>query len=87
MYTAEVSEVASVRTQIYITEEQKRLLEREAGRKKRSVAELIRSAIDLYLGQAKTQKEDALSEIVGTGSSGLKDVSDKHDLYLYGKRF
>ena len=28
-------------------------------------------------------QKKALSKIVGTGSSGLKDVAGKHDQYLY----
>jgi hypothetical protein len=75
------------RTQIYLRDDQYNILNRQASKKKVSIAELIRQAIDRFLPElaVKTKEEDSLNKIIGLGKSGLKDVSEKHDKYLYRK--
>lgn len=77
--------MASVRTQIYLDEKQKRTLEEEAKRKHTSLASLVRKAIDRHLLESIPNKKEPLEKIIAVGKSGLKDVSEKHDDYLYGK--
>ncbi len=59
----------------------------EISLREHSRVSLVISSIDLELGDdspetVKSQKE-ALAELIGIGSSGLADVSDNHDKYLY----
>ncbi len=75
-----------IRTQIQLTEEQISKLKRIAGREQKSVAELIRQAIDQWLVLAEPlsieeRKQRALS-IMGKYHSGLADVGVNHDKYL-----
>jgi glutamate formiminotransferase len=75
-----------VRAQVQFTEEQAealRLLSAESGK---SIAEIVRLGVELYLDAQKRPSrqervERALS-IVGKYSSGLTDVSENHDRYL-----
>lgn len=75
------------RTQIYLRKDQYSLLAKQAAKRHVSMAELIRQAVDKFLAElsAKGAKRDSLTQIIGVGSSGLTDVSERHDLYLYGK--
>jgi hypothetical protein len=81
-----------VRTQIQLTEDQARALKRIAASRHLSVAELIRRAIDAMIRtSAAVDPEVRLKrslEIAGKFSSGKRDISKKHDVYLsesYGK--
>ncbi len=81
-----------VRTQIQLTEEQAKVLKRIAGSRHLSIAELIRRAIDTMIKTStSTDPEERLRralEIAGKFSSGKRDISKKHDIYLsesYGK--
>ena len=77
----------SIRTQIYLSEEQHRVLKEKAKRSRQSMAELIRSAIDQYLQHLETEEilspEDPIFEIIGMGESDVTDLSMAHDKYLY----
>jgi hypothetical protein len=57
--------VKSVRTQVYLTEEQRRRLDQLARRDRRSFAELIREAVDRYLEAAGPPIEAALDSTFG----------------------
>ncbi len=75
-----------VRTQIQLTEEQSRQIRSIAEENNKSMAEVIRRAVDDWLARygdelAATQQERAL-EVVGRYRSGLSDISDRHDDYL-----
>ena len=75
-----------VRTQIQLTEEQLGALRRISAGTGRSVADLVREGVKLYLeAQRRPPREElvrrALS-IVGKFSSGPGDVSENHDRYL-----
>jgi hypothetical protein len=81
-----------VRTQIQLTEEQAKTLKRIAASRHLSVAELIRRAIDTMIKTSTSvDPEERLKrslEIAGKFSSGKRDISKKHDVYLsesYGK--
>jgi len=77
-----------VRTQIYLSEEQYRLLKQRARLLGRSVAELIRTAVAQYLERSASQDvlspDDPIFDIVGRGESDTSDLSVGHDRYLYG---
>jgi Ribbon-helix-helix protein, copG family. len=75
-----------IRTQIQLTEEQSQGLRKLAAKNGESVAELIRQAVDQKLaGDAHSLTEEkrkrALS-VVGCVSSGVGDLSTRHDDYL-----
>lgn len=63
MYTALY--MAATRTQIYLTEEQRERLDALARRDERSLAELIREAVDDYLEQAAPDPARALRNTFG----------------------
>lgn len=75
-----------VRTQIQLTEDQAKTLKRISASQHLSVAELIRRAIDAMIRTSVlVDPEERLKrslEIVGKFSSGKRDVSKKHDVYL-----
>ncbi len=54
----------STRTQIYLTDEQRRLLDERADREGRTLAELIREAVDRFL-QGSVSREEALDSGFG----------------------
>jgi hypothetical protein len=75
-----------VRTQIQLTEDQAMALKKLAQSRRLSVAELIRKAVETIIKSstvidAEERRRRAL-EIVGKFSSGKRDISKKHDLYL-----
>ncbi len=75
------------RTQIQLTEEQTERLDQVAREEGVSRSEVIRRAIDLWLGARSStvssgEKRKQAKEIVGTFSSGTDDVSKHHDDYL-----
>jgi hypothetical protein len=75
-----------VRTQIQLTEDQAKALKRMAQSRHLSVAELIRKAVDAIIKSSTVvhaeERHKRAMEIVGKFSSGKRDVSKKHDLYL-----
>lgn len=77
-----------VRTQIQLTEQQSTKLKELAAEYDVSTAELIRRAVDRFISTTgpeqisdAEQRRRAL-EFVGKFSSGIKDLSINHDLYL-----
>ena len=75
-----------VRTQIQLTEKQSKSLKRIAASHHRSVAELIRQAVDNMIKSAtlvdiEERRRRALAA-AGRFSSGLRDLSAEHDKYL-----
>ena len=75
-----------IRTQIQLTEGQSRTLKRLARQQQRSVAELIRQSVDLYLANRGElpldQQYDRATAVVGKYRSGDADLVRKHDQYL-----
>ncbi|HBO84373.1 MAG: hypothetical protein A2073_06325 [Deltaproteobacteria bacterium GWC2_42_11] len=84
--------MAKVRYQMFLEAEQKQNLEKIQRDFKISVAEIIRNAIDSFLSELKVKKKlpvkddmaDKLLSIAGACKGGPKDLSDRHDRYLYG---
>ena len=69
-----------------MTEGQARRLKALAAEEEVSMAELIRRSIDSYLKRRQSTSAEALKEralsVIGKYSSGLSDVSTRHDDYL-----
>ena len=76
-----------VRTQIYLTEEQHKILSDLSYRKKTSLAEMIRQAVDEYLDKISTKEVlNPLNNIIALGESGSSKGSVKHDEEIYDDR-
>jgi len=80
-----------VRTQLYLTEEQRKVLEKQSRLTGKSAGELVREAVDeVYLkdrpAERQLSEQDPIWGLVGAGSSGEPDISARHDDYLYGDR-
>ena len=58
--------MAATRTQIYLTERQRRRLEQRQRREGKSMAAVIREAIDAYLTDPPVDLDRALDETFGT---------------------
>lgn len=57
--------MASTRTQIYLTEEQRRRLDELSEREGKSLAQLIREAVDAYLGRRRPDLEEVMDATFG----------------------
>ena len=84
--------VAMIRTQVYLTEEQRRQIQRLAEDQHKTMAQVIREAIEEYIVQAMEMEPssealgssvDPLWEIIELGSSGISDGSVHHDRDIY----
>ena len=64
MYTALY--MPSTRTQIYLTDDQRRLLDARGRRTGAPMARLIREAVDAYLSDDRSDPDEALDETFGT---------------------
>jgi hypothetical protein len=75
-----------VRTQIQLTEDQAKALKRIAQSRRLSIAEIIRKAVETMIKSSNVvdyeERHKRAMEIVGKFSSGKRDISKKHDLYL-----
>ena len=75
-----------IRTQIYLRKSQHRELKEQAHRLGVSFTELLRRALDQFLGQAQAHRQGkpkGLAAITGLGSSGVTDGSVRHDDYVF----
>jgi hypothetical protein len=73
------------RTMVYLEPEQLQSLQFEARNQRISLAELMRRLVKNHLTKDKgvpPASKEAYLKIVGLGSSGKKDISEKHDHYL-----
>jgi len=73
------------RTMVYLEPEQLQSLQLEARNQRISLAELMRRLVKNHLTKDKgvpAASKEAYLKIVGLGSSGKKDISEKHDHYL-----
>ncbi len=80
-----------VRTQLYLTERQRKVLAEQSRLTGKSAGELVREAVDeVYLKEprqpAVLPDDDPLWHLVGSGSSGQTDISARHDDYLYPEK-
>jgi metal-responsive CopG/Arc/MetJ family transcriptional regulator len=75
-----------VRTQIQLTESQAEALKYLAARKKVSMAELIRSAVDSVIQSEgmvdRSERIRRALDAVGQFHSGMSDLAVQHDTYL-----
>ena len=75
-----------VRTQIQLTEEQAAILKKIASARHKSMAELIRQAVEMLFKSGNVVDTEARIEkaiaAAGRFHSGLHDISLKHDKYL-----
>jgi hypothetical protein len=75
------------RTQIYLSMSMFGSLKKEARSEKKSIAHVIREAIESHLEERRIRKidweHDPLNKIMGKGT-GPSDLSVNHDHYLYG---
>jgi len=82
----EVYLMGMVRTQIYLTRRQHRLIQKLAKQEDISASEIIRQALDRYLEKLSPEREqDPLFQIVGLGASGDTKGSIEHDRVIYGE--
>lgn len=78
-----------VATNIRFPEEVLKELKYRAIEEKKSVNQLVREAIDVYLNRQKQPEiigKDPFEKIIGSARSGIKDGSVKHDQYLYRRK-
>ncbi len=77
----------SVRMQIYLSDQLYAALKQRARKTKKAMSEQIRESLRVYLASEQTDDPtDPIWLIAGMGSSGLGDLSERHDDYLYGQR-
>ncbi len=76
------------RTQMYFPENILRELKKKAEEEKTTVTNIVREAVSELLKREKARnwEEDTLWKMVGSSISRDKDLSVKHDKYLYGKK-
>jgi len=76
-----------IRTQIYLSPEQHDELKRRGEGSKKTMASMIREAVDHYLAEEQAPSpfpvDDPLFDLIGAIDSGPTDVSENHDAYLY----
>jgi hypothetical protein len=56
------------RTQVLLTEEQRRRLERRAAQERRSVGAVIRDAVDAYTGSSCRTRQEAADSLLSIGA-------------------
>jgi predicted transcriptional regulator len=74
--------MAMTRTQIYLTEEQRRQIQHLAEAQHKTMAQVIREAVKEYIVQ-RSAKQSAWWDIVNLGYSGITDGSIHHDRDIY----
>lgn len=67
--------------QIYLEPEQEKMIELLSIQTKKSKAAVIRLCISRYMETLPVEEDPALN-IINLGSSGIGDISSKHDDYL-----
>lgn len=75
-----------VRTQIQLTEEQAKALQRRMSQEGVSMAQIVRRSIDAYLEQSVSLSREARRQRAlaasGRARSGRRDIARRHDRYL-----
>jgi len=67
---------------VYLTEEQRRQIQRLADAQRKTMAQVIREAVEEYVIR-QTTDDDPLWDIIGLGASGITDGSIHHDRDIY----
>jgi len=79
----------TIATNIRLPEEVLKALKYKAIEEKKSVNQLIREAVEMFLivsVQPEKHGKDPFENVIGIAQSGIRDGSVKHDRYLYGKK-
>lgn len=79
----------ALRTQIYLTREQRERLDEISRMKKKSLAQLIRDAIDAFLERDEIDAEEAMRETFGADpnfSVPPREVWSERDRRLWGDK-
>jgi len=75
-----------VRTQVQLTEQQLEALRQLGAESGKSIAELVRLGVELFLAAqhrpGRREQVERARKIAGQFSSGIKDVSTHHDRHL-----
>jgi predicted DNA-binding protein len=71
-----------IAVQIYLEPEQERILKALSKTTGKSKAAIIRSCISKSLADVPPESDPAMN-IINLGSSGERDISEKHDDHLY----
>lgn len=74
--------MSMTRTQVYLTEEQRQQVQRLADAQRKTMAQVIREAVEEYIVE-RPAKESAWWDIVNLGYSGITDGSIHHDRDIY----
>jgi len=78
-----------VRKQVYLSPHQNERLRRAASRQRCTEAEVLREALDRFLGEGRTSRasvdRDPLWRIVGVAASHDGNLSERVDEVLYGR--
>ncbi|MDA8339633.1 MAG: hypothetical protein M0Z70_10080 [Nitrospiraceae bacterium] len=79
--------VAEKRTQVYFPVKLYRKMEKKAKNESKSVASVVREAVESYLKEQESidWDNDPFFKLAGIAESGRGDLSENHDKYLYGK--
>ncbi len=83
MYTYVMKALKKKPIQIYIEPMQDNVLEVLSKKRGISKAAIIRESLEKFLRELPVEKDPAMG-LIGLGSSGKGDLSDKHDKYLAG---
>lgn len=78
----------AVRTQVYLPEELYRRLRARASKTGKSMAEQIRESLERYLDETEAavpKPDDPLWGLAAQAEGTDRDLSSRHDTYLYGK--
>jgi hypothetical protein len=88
------ADMAKVRFQMFIDEDQKRVLETLQRETNTPMAEIIRRAIERLITEYQKKRtlpvKDIMTEkllaVTGVCEGGPRNLADEHDKYLYGTR-
>lgn len=76
-----------IRTQLYFPEDLYLQLRAYAKRQRKSLAEIVRSFVQRGIRQEKRgNPAEVFLKIARLAGTGPRDLSEKHDEYLYGKK-
>ena len=79
-----------ITTNIRLPREILKALKHKAVEENKNVSQLIREAVFKLVAHKNKKvppvEKDSLHKIVAIAKSGIKDGSEHHDLYLYGKK-
>lgn len=76
--------MAQVATNIRLPEELLRELRIRAYRERRSLAGVLREAVERYLHTEVSGRRDPLADYIGSFATECGDIAAQHDHYLYG---